>query len=80
VEEQLAAGLGEREIAEFVENDEVHAGEIVGDAALASGARLGFEPVDEVDGGEEAPSGASADAIARDGDCQMSLPRTGSAK
>src|SRR5271155_2796899 len=34
VEEKLAAGLGEGEIAEFVEDDEVEAGEIVGDAAL----------------------------------------------
>ena len=54
VEQQLAAGLGEGQIAEFVEDDEVEAREIIGDAALASGARLGLEPVDEIDGGEEA--------------------------
>ena len=35
VEEELAAGLGERQIAEFVEDDEVHAGELIGDADLA---------------------------------------------
>jgi hypothetical protein len=39
MEQQLPVGLGEGQIAEFVENDEVHAGEIVGDAALAAGAR-----------------------------------------
>ena len=44
------AGLGERQIAEFVEDDEVEAGEMVGDAFLAAGARLGLEPIDEIDG------------------------------
>src|SRR5919106_3472534 len=48
VEQQLAAGLGERQIAELVEDDEVDAGEVVGDAALAAGAGLGLELVDEV--------------------------------
>ena len=61
------------EIAEFVEDDEVHAGQIIGDAALAAGAGLGFEPVDEIDRGEEAASGAGADAVARDGYRQMAL-------
>jgi hypothetical protein len=36
----LAAGLGEREIAEFVEDDDVEASEIVGDASLASGCAV----------------------------------------
>src|SRR5208282_4289168 len=54
VEEELSAGLGEWQIAELVENDEVHAGEIVGDPALAPGARFGLEPIDKIDGGEEA--------------------------
>jgi hypothetical protein len=41
--------LGERQIAEFVEDDEIEAGEVIGDAALTSGARLGLEPIDEID-------------------------------
>jgi hypothetical protein len=28
----LAAGLGERQVAEFVEDDEVHAGQMIGHA------------------------------------------------
>src|SRR5271166_4746021 len=40
MEQQLPAGLGEGEIAEFVEDDEVEAGEIVSDASLTSGARF----------------------------------------
>jgi len=38
VEEQLPTGLGERQLAEFVEDDEVHAGEMVGHALPAAGA------------------------------------------
>ena len=34
VEEELAAGLGERQLAELIEDSEVHAGEIIGDTAL----------------------------------------------
>jgi hypothetical protein len=34
MEQQLTAGLGKGQIAEFVENDEVPPGEIFGDASL----------------------------------------------
>ena len=40
MEEELTAGLGEGQIAEFVDDDEVEAGEIVGDASLAAGAAV----------------------------------------
>ena len=56
VEQQLPAGLREGEIAEFVEDDDVEASEIVGDASLASGSTFGLELIDEIDGGEEAPA------------------------
>ena len=68
VEEKLPAGLGEGQIAEFVEDDEVLAGEIVGDPALPPGARLGLEPIDEIDGGEEAAARSRPDAASRDGE------------
>ena len=54
MEEQLSAGLGEGQIAEFIEDDEVEPGEIVGDAALLAAAVLGLEPVDQIDDVEEA--------------------------
>ena len=38
MEQQLPAGLGEGQIAEFVEDDEVEAGEIIGETPLAAGA------------------------------------------
>ena len=65
---QLAASLGEGEVAEFVEHDEVHAAEVVGETALAAGAGLGLELVDEVDDVEEAAAGTAADAGAGDAD------------
>jgi hypothetical protein len=69
--------LGEREIAEFVEDDDVEASEIVGDASLAFGSTFGLELIDEIDGGEEAPARSSADATPRDGDGQMRLACAG---
>jgi hypothetical protein len=77
VEQQLPAGLGEGEIAEFIEDDEVEAGEIIGKASLAAGARLGLELVDEIDGGEESAARPGADAASRDGDGQMRLACAG---
>ena len=56
MEQQLPAGLGEGEIAEFVEDHEVEAGEIIGEPSLAACAGLGLELVDEIDGCVEAPS------------------------
>jgi hypothetical protein len=46
MEQQLSAGWGEGQIAEFVEDDEVEAGEMIGDAALPTRAGLGLELVD----------------------------------
>ena len=47
--EKLAAGLSERQITEFVEDDEVHPGQMLGDTTLPSVAGLDLEAVDEVD-------------------------------
>ena len=46
VEQELAAGLGERQIAEFVEDDEVHAGQVIGKPSLPRVAGFGLEPID----------------------------------
>ena len=47
--------------------------------SLAAGARFGFEPIDEIDGGEEAAARAGADAASRDGDGEMGLAGSGAA-
>ena len=53
MEQQLAARLRERQIAQFVEDDEVEAGEIVGKPTLSAGSTFRFEAIDEIDGVEE---------------------------
>ena len=80
VEEQLPAGLGEGQVAEFVEDDEVAPGELVRGAALASGADLGLEVVDQVDDVVEAaacaPCGCrTARWRRRDGSCRCRCRR-----
>lgn len=74
VEQELAAGLGEGQIAEFIEDDEVHARQVVGQPPLASAAALGLEPVEEVDHVVEPAAGAGSDAASGDGDGKMRLP------
>ena len=77
MEKELAAGLGEGQVAELVENDEVHAGEMIGDPALPTAAGLGFEPIDEIDDIVEPATGAGADAASRDGDGEMGFAGSG---
>src|SRR5271166_6974196 len=80
VEQQLAARLGERQIAEFVEHHQINAGELLGQPAGDTGASLGLQTVDQVDDVEEArPSIALAYAIGGDGDRQMAFAGAGSA-
>src|ERR1700759_4204796 len=79
VEQELAARLGEGKIAQLVENDEVHAGQMLGEPALSSVAGLGLEPVDEIDDVVEAAAGSIADTASRDGDGQMGLAGAGAA-
>jgi hypothetical protein len=60
VERQLPAGLGKGQIAQLVENDEVHAGQIIRRAAPFTAAGFGLQPVHEIDDIEEAPAGAAS--------------------
>ena len=62
VEQELATGLGERQIAEFIEDDEVHAGELIGKSPLPRRARFCFEAVDQIDDIIEPTASATADA------------------
>jgi hypothetical protein len=79
MEQQLPAGLGEGQIAQFVEDDEVEADEIVGEPALAAGSGFAFQAVDQVDDGVEPAAGAAADAGAGNGDGEMALAGAGAA-
>ena len=71
--------MSEGQIAEFVENDEVHSSELVGDATLPSVTGLDLEPVDEIDHVVEPAPGAGADAASGDGNGQMGLASAGTA-
>jgi hypothetical protein len=77
VEQELATGLGERQIAEFIEDDEVHAGQMIGEASLPAVAGLGLQPIDEIDDVVEPSAGAGTDAASRNGDGKMGLAGAG---
>ena len=79
VEQQLAAGPGEGQVAEFVEDDEVASDEWVRGTALACGAEFGLEVVDPVDDVVAAATGALSDTGAGDGDGEMGLCGAGAA-
>ncbi len=77
MEEELSTRLGEGQIAEFVENDEVHAGEVIGDPSLPAVAGLRLQPIDEIDDIVEATTRAGANAASRNGDGEMGLAGSG---
>jgi len=79
VEQELAAGLSERQVAELVEDDEVHPGQMLGDTTLPSVAGLDLQAVDEVDHVVEATANTGSDAASGNGDGQMGLAGTGTA-
>ena len=60
VEQQLAAGLGEWQIAQLIQRDEVEPGEMNGDAPLPPGPCLGIEAVDQIDDSVEPDPGAAS--------------------
>ena len=69
MEEQLPASLGEGQIAEFIEDDEVEPGEVVGDPALFAATMLGLQAVDQIDNVVE----AAARAVADQGACYIDI-------
>src|ERR1700689_3203203 len=79
VEQQLSASLCERQIAELVEDDEILAAQIVGQASRPSGSALGLKSVDQINDIEESASGTTTNAGASNCDGEMTLPGTGPA-
>lgn len=79
MEQQLAAGLSEGKVTEFVEDDEVQSGKPISHPALAVGPGLGFEFVDQIDDIEEPSAGAVANAGSGNGYGKMRFPGAGSA-
>jgi hypothetical protein len=77
MEQQLPASLRERQIAEFVEDNEVLATKIIGQTPLTSGACFGLQLVDQIDDIEEPAPSAAADASPSDCDGEMTLSGAG---
>ena len=77
VEQQLPAGLGERKIAELIEDDEVQAGEIIGEPSLAACPPFGLKAVDQINCVEESAARPCAYTASRDGNRQMRLASAG---
>jgi hypothetical protein len=72
------AGLAERQVAQFVEDDQVHAQQAGGDAPSLSLGLLLLQRVDQIDGGVEAyPLAMPGDARHADGGGQVRLPGAG---
>lgn len=61
MDEELATGLGEWEIAQFVQAGEVELGDEVGKSQLLAGTRFCIEPIDEIEDVEEATACSAAD-------------------
>src|ERR1700753_181252 len=77
MEQELTARLSEWQIAELVENDEVHSSELIRDPTLPSVPGLDLEAVDEIDHVVEPATGAGADTASGDSNGQMSLAGSG---
>lgn len=79
MEEKLAAGLGEWEIAEFVHDDEVEPGYEVRKPPLFAATCFRLESIDEIDHVEEATACTVADQSAGERDGKVGLSRAGPA-
>ena len=79
MKQQLPARLAKREIAQFVDDDEIVAQQVFRQSARAAGCLLLLKLVDEIDEIEEASPGARANNRRGYGYAEMSLSRASSA-
>jgi hypothetical protein len=66
------------QIAEFIEDNEVHAGQVIGKPTLPSIAGFNLETIDEIDHVVEPASGARSNAAASDRNRKMGFAGAGS--
>ena len=79
MEQQLSAGLTERQITQFVDDDEVVAQQLFGQPAAATCGFLLLQLIDQIDEVEEASPGAVADDRRGYGDAEMGFAGAGAA-
>jgi hypothetical protein len=77
VEQHLPAADREWQVTQLVEDDEIDADELIGEAPGFSGTRFGLELIDQVDCGEEPNARAVAHAIGADRYRYMALAGAG---
>ena len=73
VEQELTSGLGQRQIDEFIEDDEVEARKVIGHPTLLAVACLYFQPVNQVNDIVEASTCAVTDERTRNCNGEMAL-------
>ena len=73
MEQQLATGQSEGEVAELVEDDEIEPGKLAGQRSGLADPGFFFELVDQIDCVEEAPPSSGAHDRCSDGERQMGL-------
>jgi hypothetical protein len=79
VEQQLAAWLAERQVAQFINGDEIIAQQFLGEAAGAASGFLLLKLIDEIAQVEKAPLRPGTNDRRRDADAQVSFAGAGSA-
>src|SRR5690606_4283920 len=79
VEQELATRLGERQISQLVEDQEVEAAQEIRSASLSVGAGFGVQLVHQVHDVEEAAALATADAGPGDADGKVGFAGPGAA-
>lgn len=77
MEQELAAGLSEGQVAEFIEDDEVEAGQLIGEPTLPPVAGLGLQSIDQIHDVVEPATRAGADAASGDGNGEVSFAGAG---
>src|SRR3546814_13564663 len=75
MEQQLPASAGERQIAQFVEDQEVEPRQMLGELSGAALVNLHLEPVYKIGRVVEVNASTGTDATARDSDTQMRFYR-----
>ena len=77
MEQELSACLGEWQVAQLVEDQEIETGDQIGGPALPVGARLGIQFVDQIDNIKEPSPCPVADTGPDDADSQMGFAGAG---
>lgn len=77
MEEELATGLAERQVAEFVDDDQIETEQPFNQIAAATGGFLLFQLVDQIDEIIEPAARPGPDDGGRHGDAEMRLAGAG---